>query len=115
MKISEYQKRAAQYKERLPANSNLWPNYPTSGTEKSLRDSLHLYAGLMAEVGELAAITQKCLRGHTDVVDIEDETDEIGDVLWYLSVIAETRGYILDEIAENNLKKLERRHGKDES
>jgi NTP pyrophosphatase (non-canonical NTP hydrolase) len=38
--------------------------------------------------------------------------DELGDVLWYISACADELGITLTEIAEYNVDKLARRHGR---
>ena len=71
--------------------------------------------GLAGEAGEVANIVKKIQRDHAGV--ITDETrgklkDELGDVLWYISACADELGLTLNEIAEYNVNKLAKRHGK---
>lgn len=99
MKFEEYQaeaKQTALYPNRL---KNL--EYPT--------------LGLAGEAGEVANIVKKIQRDHGGV--ITDETraklkDELGDVLWYISACADELGLTLAEIAEFNVDKLMKRHGR---
>jgi NTP pyrophosphatase (non-canonical NTP hydrolase) len=68
--------------------------------------------GLSGEVGEINDILKKWLyhkRGKS--LDTEKLKDEIGDVLWYLSILAFEIGFTLEEIMEHNIAKLEKRHG----
>lgn len=66
--------------------------------------------GLIEEVGEVAAIFKRLLRG-----DYQDEEagkkliKELGDVLWYLSRIAADNDTSLQEVADACLSKLESR------
>lgn len=99
MNFEEYQSEAKQtalYPNRL---KNL--EYPT--------------LGLAGEAGEVANIVKKIQRDHGGV--ITDETraklkDELGDVLWYISACADELGLTLTEIAEFNVEKLMKRHGR---
>lgn len=99
MKFEEYQKAAsvtALYPKRL---NNL--EYPT--------------LGLAGEAGEVANIVKKIQRDFGG--EITDEVrgklkDELGDVLWYISACADELGLTLQEIAEFNVGKLAKRHGK---
>lgn len=65
-----------------------------------------LVLGLVEEAGEVAGKFKKRLRGD----DFEDFTSmitkELGDVLWYLAVLADHLGINMDEIATSNLDKL---------
>lgn len=99
MNFEEYQSEAsatALYPRRM---SNL--EYPT--------------LGLTGEAGEVANIVKKIQRDSGGV--ITDETrlklkDELGDVLWYISACADELGMTLAEIAEYNVGKLAKRHGR---
>lgn len=99
MTFEEYQEEAkttALYPRRL---SNL--EYPT--------------LGLAGEAGEVANVVKKIQRDHAGV--ITDDTraklkDELGDVLWYISACADELGMTLSEIAQYNVAKLAKRHGR---
>lgn len=66
--------------------------------------------GLIEEVGEVAGIFKRLLRGDFDPdVAVTKLHKELGDVLWYLSQVAMDNGWKLSEIAEENIKKLESR------
>ena len=99
MNFEEYQiaaGRTALYPRRL---NNL--EYPT--------------LGLTGEAGEVANIVKKIQRDHGG--EITDEVrgklkDELGDVLWYISACADELELTLVEIAEFNVNKLARRHGR---
>jgi len=90
-----------QYKARKTA---LYPNagdnliYPT--------------LGLAGEAGEVADKVKKVLRDHNGVFD--DSTKiaimlELGDVLWYIAQLSSELGFDLDQVANENLKKLSSR------
>lgn len=64
--------------------------------------------GLLGEAGELANKYKKVIRdGKT--IDKEDYAAELGDILWYLSAIANDLSISLGYIAEQNLLKLKDR------
>lgn len=65
--------------------------------------------GLAGETGEVAEKIKKVIRDKNGVID--DETremikKELGDVLWYVSQLATELGLSLDDVAENNIKKI---------
>ena len=65
--------------------------------------------GLVGESGELAEKFKKIIRDKNGVISEDDKTElgkELGDVLWYISVIADYLGLSLEEVATKNLEKL---------
>jgi NTP pyrophosphatase (non-canonical NTP hydrolase) len=74
--------------------------------------------GLVGEAGEVAEKVKKLMRdevippdGGEPVHDLNLEqrieiAKELGDVLWYLTAVANDLGFDLDEIANMNMKKL---------
>jgi NTP pyrophosphatase (non-canonical NTP hydrolase) len=72
---------------------------------------LALALGVGGEAGEVMEIIKKGNRpGKT--VDFIHLHEEIGDVMWYLAVLAHYYGLDFEEIAEANINKLEKRYGK---
>ena len=83
----------------------------------------HLTYGLAAEVGEIMSLMQKSARrdlrywDDNDHVILGDYTPlfkekifaELGDVLWYLSCLANFHGFPMNAIARHNLEKLGKR------
>ena len=68
--------------------------------------------GLTSEAGEVAGKVKKIFRDKGGVIGEEDRADlksELGDVLWYLAQICTDLGLSLQEVAEENLRKLARR------
>ena len=78
-------------------------------------DSLAFIAqllGLVGETGEIAEKFKKIYRDRKGVFTAEDEkemTKELGDVLWYMSVICTYLGISLQDVAELNIEKLQSR------
>lgn len=62
--------------------------------------------GLAGEAGEVANKVKKLVRGDTISLNRDEMIGELGDVLWYLAVLAEDLGISLNVVAERNLKKL---------
>jgi NTP pyrophosphatase (non-canonical NTP hydrolase) len=60
--------------------------------------------GLCGETGEVAEKVKKQVRD--GVFNRHEVAKELGDVLWYLSNLANDIGYNLDEIADINIEKL---------
>ena len=64
--------------------------------------------GLSGEVGEVCEKVKKHIRDGREL-DKDDLTKELGDVLWYLSAVANDLGIDLQSVAERNIKKLKSR------
>lgn len=68
--------------------------------------------GLASEAGEVAGKVKKVLRdreGEFGDEQIKAIGDELGDVLWYVAILAADLGLSLDRIAEANVEKLRSR------
>ncbi|MDB5175716.1 MAG: MazG nucleotide pyrophosphohydrolase [Candidatus Saccharibacteria bacterium] len=78
--------------------------------KKTDRDELlHLVLGLMGEAGEIAEKFKKLIRDHESdesKIDRADIGKELGDVLWYIAVLANYLDIPLDDIATKNIAKL---------
>ena len=71
--------------------------------------------GLASEAGEVAGKIKKVLRdqaGDFEAAPRDALQDELGDVLWYLAVLAADLGLSLDQIAAHNLEKLRSRQAR---
>lgn len=66
--------------------------------------------GIASEAGEVAGKVDKCIRKNhnTDFTDEQKKeiAKEMGDVLWFLTGLADELGYTLKEIAQMNIDKL---------
>ena len=90
MKMDDYQRQAVRFAV-----------YPA--THKVLYPTL----GLCGEAGEVAEKVKKQVRDNK--FSRHETAQELGDVLWYLTNLANDLGYSLAEIAYNNIDKLESR------
>ena len=65
----------------------------------------YLVAGLAGEVGELASIFAKHWRGDGDL-NHDHAKAELGDILWFVAMLAEWLDTDLSTVAQGNLNKL---------
>lgn len=75
--------------------------------EASLRNLFIASTGLGGETGEVLEKLKKSVRD--DVLDREALLKELGDVLYYLTVIARMHGYHLEDVIQGNVDKLTKR------
>lgn len=68
----------------------------------------HALFGLAAETGEIHAIFQKLHQGHALL--LADLIGEMGDLMWFLSELADVYGLKLEDIAQANIDKLRTRY-----
>jgi NTP pyrophosphatase (non-canonical NTP hydrolase) len=93
MFLNEYQEAAL--------NTAVYPNQGANFAYPAL--------GLAGEAGEVADKLKKVIRDNGGVLTdpVRDAVaKELGDVLWYVSVLAHEMDYSLEEIAQTNLDKL---------
>ena len=72
--------------------------------------SLYLAVGLSGEVGEVCNEVKKEVRDGKEVR--QSISDELGDVLWYVSCLADSYDLKLSEIASKSVDKLTKRRSK---
>ena len=100
MELNEYQRLANQTDQQ-----------PKTGSmEPGPRSILVPLLGMAGEVGELLGEHKKWLRdGASYKLFPERVKEELGDLLWYLSNVATKHGLTLEEVADFNLDKTQRR------
>lgn len=83
----------------------------TKNTELTKEETLGNAAmGLSGETGEVVDIIKKHLyQGHK--LNVEHIREEVGDILWYIALLADTVDLDVEEIMEENIEKLEKRYG----
>ncbi len=86
----------------------------TAKMDTSQRDGrVELVLGLSTELGSIANIYKKYLRDDVGIeTNIEQLKSELGDALWYVSMIASSVNLSLEEIARNNLDRTSDLYGK---
>lgn len=65
--------------------------------------------GLCGEAGEVADHIKK-VEGHGHTLDAKYIIKELGDILWYVSQMADVFGVDLETVAFENIKKLQARY-----
>lgn len=86
----------------------------TTALHKAEHKIIYPALGLGNEAGEVQGKIKKWLRGDDGEGEMSTERKEalkgeLGDVLWYLAVLANDLGIPLDEIAKENINKLQSR------
>lgn len=66
----------------------------------------YLTLGLTGEAGEIANKAKKIIRDGGNAEKRKEIGKELGDVCWYLAVLADELGMNLGQVMENNLDKL---------
>jgi NTP pyrophosphatase (non-canonical NTP hydrolase) len=79
---------------------------PSLSDQERLLDAV---MGLSEEAGELLSLVRKRTFQSRDVPRAK-LVEELGDTLWCLAIAADSLGMSLEEVANCNVKKLERRH-----
>ncbi len=94
MDFNEYQK--------LALRTNL-------SKEDKFKELMQQVLGLADEAGEVQSVFKKWIRDQDadfDKLDTDNIKKEMGDVLWYIAVIAHDLGIPLQDLAEANIAKL---------
>ena len=66
--------------------------------------------GIAGEAGEIADLYKKAMFHKPGVdIDKEEAIDELGDLLFYVALLAEVYGLSLQELAQRNIRKLQKR------
>ena len=98
-------------------------DYQTAARRTAMGNSLdHFVHGLTEEAGEVAGVMKRFHRGDDKYREVKADfggpkvrltpfakeklLDEIGDVLWYIAMIADELETPLEDVAQRNIKKL---------
>ncbi|HSW98806.1 MAG TPA: nucleoside triphosphate pyrophosphohydrolase family protein [Candidatus Saccharimonadales bacterium] len=68
--------------------------------------------GVAGEAGEVVEKWKKIVAYKDGVVSVEDKAElakELGDVVWYIAVLAEQLGLTFEEVMQQNVAKLQSR------
>lgn len=83
--------------------------YPDAGRQTKAALA-YLALGLNGEAGEVAEIVKKILRDGSPIdLKILKLEEELGDVLWYLTMLCTELGIHLEDVAYKNVGKLQQR------
>ncbi len=82
--------------------------YPRDGKE-SFSEAWYYALGIAGESGEVVDKIKKYYRDGFSASFNTELAKELGDVLWYLTRLANRQGYNLDDIMNMNVEKLEDR------
>lgn len=99
MELNEYQKKARETADYPKEYHIIYPAL-----------------GVAGEAGEVAEKIKKVLRdnnGRFTQSVIPNIIKELGDVLWYVAILAEDLGYTLNDVAQLNIDKLADRKNRD--
>ena len=91
-------------------NARLTAQYPNLGS-----NYIYPTLGLVGEAGEVAEKVKKAIRDKKGIFDEESKNGikkELGDVLWYISNLCNEFNFELEEVALQNLEKLNLRAAK---
>lgn len=90
-------------------------NYQKQALTTAIDSGHELMQRALGICGEAGEIAEKLKKWHRDqgadekLLDKAGLAAELGDVLWYVATLADYLGYSLDDIAKNNLSKLDSR------
>ena len=112
--MNTLEKEAIQYMKWKNISSLTATDYQNSACKTAIFPKelgvQYLALGLTGEAGEVANKVKKLIRDGGDSPDKRKEiAKELGDVCWYLAVLAQELGSNLGKIMEDNLNKLEDR------
>jgi NTP pyrophosphatase (non-canonical NTP hydrolase) len=68
--------------------------------------------GLTGESGEVAEIIKKLIRNNDfdfSQINVDNLKEELGDILWYIAMLADTFDISLNDVAVTNIDKLTNR------
>lgn len=109
--LLDYQVRASETAIYVDAIKEMLESASPDAMERALRLS-YATLGLVGEAGEIANKAKKVIRDNGGVVSDEVRVklaDELGDVLWYVAMLAIELDVKLSDIAERNIAKLKLR------
>jgi NTP pyrophosphatase (non-canonical NTP hydrolase) len=86
-----------------------WTGNTFAKLDTPLLDNLHMTSGMTTELGELVDVFKKYMV-YGKEIDWINVREEIGDMMWYIASFCKINDLDLEEIIENNVKKLESRY-----
>ncbi|HSX06327.1 MAG TPA: nucleoside triphosphate pyrophosphohydrolase family protein [Candidatus Saccharimonadia bacterium] len=80
--------------------------------EDRFKELMQQVLGLADEAGEVQSVFKKWIRDQDadfEQLDRENIAKELGDILWYIAVVAHDLDISLDDVATKNIEKLRSR------
>jgi NTP pyrophosphatase (non-canonical NTP hydrolase) len=77
--------------------------------DDKFKELMQQVLGLSDETGEVLALFKKWIRDQDadfSKLDVQSVKKELGDILWYIAVVAEDVGLSMSDIADANIAKL---------
>lgn len=71
---------------------------------------LHAMIGAMGELGEMCTNIQRALWYNKGPIDVVNFKEELGDLMWYVSLACNALGLSLDDVITKNIEKLQLRY-----
>jgi NTP pyrophosphatase (non-canonical NTP hydrolase) len=81
----------------------------TASPKDKKNELFHLVLGLCGEAGEVAEKIKKVIRDKDSdfsQLDLDDISNELGDVLWHIAILGDYFDIPLDDIGAKNIEKL---------
>jgi NTP pyrophosphatase (non-canonical NTP hydrolase) len=79
-------------------------------SDDGLKRLLHAGIGLSTEAGEFLDALKKHIFYGKDL-DKVNLAEEMGDLFWYMAIVADELGFEFEEVMERNITKLKARYG----
>ena len=101
-----------EYQKEILKTLFLPVNYNGDDTKDFQNLIARITLGIGGEAGEVQEKIKKWMRDNEGIITsdfLSDITNELGDLLWYITALSELFEISIDYIAENNLKKLQSR------
>lgn len=89
--------------------------YTSTTAQDEVMGKTILAMGVAGEAGEVLEKWKKIIvykEGMSTDEDVREIAKELGDVLWYVAVFADRLGLSVEDIAAQNLQKLQKRQSK---
>ena len=111
MDIKTYQAEAENTKSDKFYNplEFVYSNSDKYNQEHKIVDILHAIIGIATEGGELLDPIKKAMF-YGKPLDLVNLDEEIGDIMWYVSIYCTARGTTIEQICEQNNAKLKTRY-----
>ena len=81
----------------------------TDNHTDNIKAVINFGLGIAGESGEIVDLVKKVIY-HGHVADQEKFKAELGDLMWYIARLADRLGLTLEEVANYNIEKLQKRY-----